>query len=926
MKHRWFIMLALTLTALTLVAGMQFSMQGVAAFEESDEPRPQASAFTIEKTVITPTGRPAVVSDTIIFEIVITNITADPQDIVVLQDDYITRCLLFMDGAPLPDMVDPANGMLYWNTLPTVGPEMSTTVVISFHADIPCDVVTNTAILPEWGVEDTVTTTILGEEETLSDLGDAPDSTNHFGAAMTAYPAGGPPGIQARYPTVFDPMTGLPQGPKHYRAGLFSAWLGLTVTHEYEADLMPDADGVPNIDPPPDVPDQDMADDAIDLPLWLPHCVTTTFEYTVTVDDPGAYLVNAWFDWNRDGDWQDVFECPNAALTPEWAVRHQYLNFSAAGIYTVTTPAFLPYNPNPHAPNWMRITLTPEEQPPPSNPQTDRPDGRGPDIGYDGGETEDYYLPGFEPEPRFDLGDAPDSTSHHPFTMTAYLMGGGAPNTQAHYPTVFDPATGLPQGPRHVDPQHYAWLGAAYTLEYEADYMPDTDGVPNIVPPSDSPDWDGADDAIDPPLSLPHCVSTTFDYTVTVQTAGTYLVNAWFDWNRDGDWQDMLECTDGTPTPEWAVRQQVLNLTPGTHRITTPVFLPFNSDPQDPMWMRITLTGEGDPPPFNPDTDRPDGRGPREGYGPGETEDYYLPGWDEDPDVDIFIRDNSIDTGTIPTTYPPGWWRSPDIWVRHADDGNSNHQNPELGETNYVNVNVHHRLGVTATNVTADLYWGNVALGFGWPGGWHHIGSVNIGDLPPGVTATQVISWHTPNIGGHFCFLVRTEADQDPITDNRVRWENNIAQRNFNIVDDVPERTCDLVTPDIQTDTVTMDVVNTLAITTAVDVVLNSSTFPTATGVISLDLGSLWGHWSGLTNFNQVGTTLEVTAFPARIHGLTLGPSASAPMTATLVAPGNVSFDVEFTEEIGGQKIGGVNYYQIVPSCLYLPLILRSSP
>ncbi|NTU65717.1 MAG: hypothetical protein HGB05_20525, partial [Chloroflexi bacterium] len=40
------------------------------------------------------------------------------------------------------------------------------------------------------------------------DLGDAPDSTNHAGVAMAAYPA-----VQANYPTVYDPGLGLPISP-----------------------------------------------------------------------------------------------------------------------------------------------------------------------------------------------------------------------------------------------------------------------------------------------------------------------------------------------------------------------------------------------------------------------------------------------------------------------------------------------------------------------------------------------------------------------------------------------------------------------------------------------------------------------------------------------------------------------------------------
>ncbi|MEZ4832568.1 MAG: hypothetical protein R2873_11315 [Caldilineaceae bacterium] len=72
------------------------------------------------------------------------------------------------------------------------------------------------------------------------DLGDAPDSTNHPAAGMTAYP--GP--IVARYPTVFDAATGTPPGPRHWLTKA-DAWLGKDVSGERDADLLPDEDGPP---------------------------------------------------------------------------------------------------------------------------------------------------------------------------------------------------------------------------------------------------------------------------------------------------------------------------------------------------------------------------------------------------------------------------------------------------------------------------------------------------------------------------------------------------------------------------------------------------------------------------------------------------------------------------------------------------------
>ncbi len=145
-----------------------------------------------------------------------------------------------------------------------------------------------------------------------NDLGDAPDSTNHFGAAMAAYP-----GVQAAYPTVFDPATGLPQGPKHLRPRPFH--LGPQVSREAEADVGPDDDPINNIMPPANNPDNDRFDDGVNPNLWaLNNCQTTNIPVRVFISpqavnwfqqqDEPAYL-NVWLDANRDGDWADGFNC-----------------------------------------------------------------------------------------------------------------------------------------------------------------------------------------------------------------------------------------------------------------------------------------------------------------------------------------------------------------------------------------------------------------------------------------------------------------------------------------------------------------------------------------------------------------------------------------------------------------------------------------
>jgi hypothetical protein len=99
-------------------------------------------------------------------------------------------------------------------------------------------------------------------------------------------------------------------------------------------------------------------------------------------------------------------------------------------------------------------------------------------------------------------------------------------------------------------------------------------------------------------------------------TASPMYFNLWVDWDRDGDWggEAAGPCADGSDAPEWAVQNQVINLTtPGQYRLQTPAFKarPMSSGP---LWVRATLSDSPAP--------ADDGRGPSEGYLLGETEDY----------------------------------------------------------------------------------------------------------------------------------------------------------------------------------------------------------------------------------------------------------------------------------------------------------------
>ena len=224
------------------------------------------------------------------------------------------------------------------------------------------------------------------------DLGDAPDSTNNSGnKIMGAYPY--PPSRPGHFPTVYDDGSGVgPYGPAHINETAV-AFLGKAITGESEADTGPDEDGINNLRSSQSSPDHDGGDDAVDLPLVLPNCGWATFNYEVTVIDPNVNLwVNVWLDFNRDGDWDDMVECPGGPV-PEWAVQNQFLFNLPIGLNEITAPGFRSVHPeDAHDQIWMRITLSEQPWTGGSNPGELGNAGSGPVEKYEIGETEDYYF------------------------------------------------------------------------------------------------------------------------------------------------------------------------------------------------------------------------------------------------------------------------------------------------------------------------------------------------------------------------------------------------------------------------------------------------------------------------------------------------------------------------------------------------------
>ncbi len=315
---------------------------------------------------------------------------------------------------------------------------------------------------------------------------------------------------------------------------------------------------------------------------------------TVQVTASVAGNLWAWIDFDGNGSWAEAADqiANGVALSP--------------GINAVTF--VVPLGAQPNA-TYARFRFS---------------TGTGTILTYTGlawdGEVEDYLVWIEEASPEYDLGDAPDSTNTWGVLMNTYSTG-----IQANFPTVYQ-AGSPPFGPLHRQPFGMAWLGQRVTLENEADIGPDQDPTNNIIPLQNLADLDVADDGVQMPVCLPHCRPTTFTYTVTVASLGPQmLLNAWFDWNRDGDWDDTMICQDGTSVPEWAVQNAPVPAPGmGTFTFVTPSFVaydPIGTVDSPPLWMRATLAEQPWQPGMTPGWG---GSGPAGGYEFGETEDYLL--------------------------------------------------------------------------------------------------------------------------------------------------------------------------------------------------------------------------------------------------------------------------------------------------------------
>lgn len=141
-------------------------------------------------------------------------------------------------------------------------------------------------------------------------------------------------------------------------------------------------------------------------------------------------------------------------------------------------------------------------------------------------------------------------------------------------------------------------------------------------------------------------------------------------------------------------------------------------------------------------------------------------------------------------------WETTTIWNRRDADGLDGHQEPVLGETNYMYVRIKNRGTQTATGVKVRGYHCKPGAGLSWPDDFEAFTTAEIfvGTVGPNSTDEKLVGpfeW-TPDINalGHDCVLMIVFSDEDASNadkfttgENIAEWrlvpnDNNIGQRN----------------------------------------------------------------------------------------------------------------------------------------------------
>ncbi len=161
------------------------------------------------------------------------------------------------------------------------------------------------------------------------------------------------------------------------------------------------------------------------------------------------------------------------------------------------------------------------------------------------------------------------------------------------------------------------------------------------------------------------------------------------------------------------------------------------------------------------------------------------------PAVDVYIDDGRAGE----YQYQANHWSCQDMWVRRSADGGTAHEQPVVGQTNYMYVRVKNRGTQTAENVRVDAYHALPGTGLAFPDDWQPMATASLpasGSIASGGSTIVGPFAFVPTQVGHECLLAIAHAKGDQgnnttingtIPESRlVPFDNNIGQRNVNPV------------------------------------------------------------------------------------------------------------------------------------------------
>ena len=164
------------------------------------------------------------------------------------------------------------------------------------------------------------------------------------------------------------------------------------------------------------------------------------------------------------------------------------------------------------------------------------------------------------------------------------------------------------------------------------------------------------------------------------------------------------------------------------------------------------------------------------------------------PAVDVYVDDGR--GGEY--QYQPVFWENQNLWNRTAADGQTAHQDPIVGRTNYAYVKIRNRGTQTATNVVVKAFHANPAAGLSYPNDWIPMTTTQLpaADVAANNAADVMVgpfAWVPTNVG-HECMFMVLSATGDASNVNNIapgdsipEWrlvphDNNIGQRNVSPV------------------------------------------------------------------------------------------------------------------------------------------------